>query len=135
MSLSIMFLSVDTAARAILAPVQAPTLSLGHCAVSFCGSLCGFRPGLLSFEPSGFPSVQLAAAHALTDAPLLVTLAPVNSRCGLRKSRDTHAEHKNSSQYHANDLLHAVLLQELNFSCWCKADDQRLINRAAKIIW
>jgi hypothetical protein len=113
-----MFLPVDTAARAILPPIQLATFTPRHFAVSFCGGLCGFRPGLLLFEPSGFPSVQLATAHALTDASLLVALAPVNSRCGLRESSDAHAERKNSSQYHTNDLLHAVLLKGSNFGCW-----------------
>ena len=84
------------AARAILASVQVSAFSLGHLAVSFGGGLFSFRSGLLPFEPSGFPTVQLAAAHALTDAPLLVTLAPVNSRRLLRENGDAHAERENS---------------------------------------
>jgi hypothetical protein len=91
-----MFLSIDMATRAILAPVQMPTFSLRHLTVSFGGSLFGVCHGLLTFEPSGFPSVQLAAAHALTDAPLLMTLAPVNPRRVLRESSDAHAERENS---------------------------------------
>lgn len=113
MFLVVMFLSIDTAARAILASVQVSAFPSRHLAVSFGGGFFGVGHGLLSFEPSGFSTVQLAAAHALTDAPLLMTFAPINSRCALRENRDAHAERENSGQYHTNNLLHAVLQKGL----------------------
>jgi hypothetical protein len=116
--LVIVLLSVDAAARAILAPVQVPSFPLRHLAVGFGSGFFGVRHGLLSFEPSGFPPVQLAAAYALPDAPLLVALAPVNSGCVLRESGKADAEYENSGQYYTGDLLHAVLLKGLNFGYW-----------------
>src|SRR5437764_68033 len=113
-----MLLSIDMAARAILASVRVSAFPLRHLAIGFGGGFFGVGHGLLPFEPSGFPTVQLAAAHALTDAPLLVTLAPVDSRCLLRENGDAHAERENSGQYHTNDLLHAVLLKGLNYGGW-----------------
>src|ERR1041384_3205168 len=108
-----MFLSIDTAARAILASVQVSAFPPRHLAVSFGGGFFSVGHGLLAFEPSGFSTVQLTAAHALTDAPLLVTFAPGNSRCALREDRDAHAKRENNGQYHTNNLLHAVLQKGL----------------------
>jgi hypothetical protein len=114
--LGVMFLSVDVTARAILAPVQVAALALRDFTIGFGRGLFGVRDGLLALQASSFAARQLAAAHALADAPLLMALALVNSRRILRERGDAHAEHKNCGQYHANDPLHAVLLKELNSS-------------------
>jgi hypothetical protein len=114
--LRVVLLPVDVTARAILAPVQVAALALRHFAIGFGRGLFGVRHRLLALHAASFAARQLAAAHALTNAPLLMALAPVYSRRILRERGDAHAEHKNSGQYHTNDSLHAVLLKELTSS-------------------
>jgi hypothetical protein len=111
--LIIVLLSIDATAGAVLATVQMPALSSRHFAIGFGGSLFGSRHSLLSFKPPGFPAVQLAAAHAPTDAPLLIMFALIHSRGALGERHGAQAEQRNSNQYHANDFFHAILLKGL----------------------
>jgi hypothetical protein len=112
MTLAIMFLEIDVAARKILLPLDACPLARSEDAAGApCAVLLGSDPGLLGFESPDFTSVQVTAANAFSNSQLLFALTFINTVSTL-VSAIRQPGHRNDRTHHhgCHHQLHASFL-------------------------
>jgi hypothetical protein len=92
--LIVVLLSVDVPAGSVLPVLKPGSFLRRDSAIGLRPPLHTPGPRLLSFHSRGFAPGERAALHAVTNAPLLSTLAPINAWRFLRRYTDPERKQK-----------------------------------------